>query len=89
MNINTNYGTNGVTGPSTPKSVAKKADQSTAGVSLEGFSALQATLSAVPDVRPEAVDRAKQLISDPSYPSAGIIKQLSVFLAQNLSSTQH
>lgn len=47
--------------------------------------ALEAALKDIPDVRPEAVDRARDLISDPNYPSADTISRLSTFLATNLT----
>jgi hypothetical protein len=55
-------------------------------VSLEGSAGLDRALASVPDVRPEAVSRAKALIADPNYPSARNLKQLSGFLAQHLLS---
>jgi hypothetical protein len=88
MNINSNFSTKEVTGTSPTKPVVKRNSQSVGSVSLDGSSALDAALGAVPDVRPEAVDRAKQLINDPNYPSQDVIKKLSSFLAQNLSSQQ-
>ncbi len=47
---------------------------------------MDAALKSLPDSRPEAVERAKQLISDPSYPSQDMVKQLSQFLTANLKS---
>lgn len=89
MNINSNFSTNGVTGPSSTKTAVKRTTAPAAsGVSLEGTSALEASLRAIPDVRPEAVDRARTLINDPTYPSQAVLKQISNFLAKNLTSEQ-
>ena len=56
--------------------------------SFPGAAALESALGKVPDVRSEAVARAQQLIADPGYPSAGMVKQLSTFLASRLTAPQ-
>jgi hypothetical protein len=51
-------------------------------------SALDKSLAGVPDVRSDAVARAKALISDSSYPSAAVVKQLAGFMANKFSSVE-
>lgn len=58
--------------------------QETSSGSFAGASALESALGLVPDVRPEAVARAKQLIADPTYPSAQTLRRASDFLAKKL-----
>jgi hypothetical protein len=74
MEINTNLTAGGVSNltPAKQRSVA----------------ALEVSLNGVPDVRPEAVDRARQLIADPNYPSADTIKTLAGFFADKLSTPE-
>ena len=43
--------------------------------------ALEARLAATPDVRPEVVERAKQLIGDPTYPPSEAIQRIATLLA--------
>ena len=80
MNVS---GVNGPTPPGRPASAAKTAADT---ASFTRSAAVEAALKGLPDSRPEAVDRAKQLISDANYPSAAVVKQLSQFLAANLKS---
>lgn len=47
--------------------------------------ALDGALNRIPDVRSEAVGRARSLINDPDYPSADIVSKLSDFLAAKLT----
>jgi hypothetical protein len=68
-------------GRSTPP--AKSATDDT---SFTSSSALEAALKITPDVRPSAVDRAKELISNPNFPSADTIKKLAGFFADKLTS---
>jgi hypothetical protein len=62
------------------------APRTTSADPFESSNALDGALQSVPDVRSDAVDRAKQLINDPNYPSADTIKKLSSFLADKLTS---
>lgn len=69
---------------------AKRSAPAAASAAAEGAfadsTALDASLKGTPDVRPEAVERAKALISDPNYPSADTVAKLSNFLAAKLQS---
>jgi hypothetical protein len=86
MEINTSMNVSGINGstPSGRPPAAAKAAPDTA--SFTRSEAMDAALKSLPDSRPEAVERARQLISDPSYPSPGVVKQLSQFLTANLNS---
>jgi hypothetical protein len=46
-------------------------------IHIDKASALRSNLQQVPEIRPEVVERAKALAADPSYPSDGIIRQIS------------
>jgi hypothetical protein len=86
MEIKTSMNVSGVNGPTPsgrPAAPARKAGDT---ASFARSAAVEAALKSLPDIRPEAVDRAKQLISDPNYPPAATVKQLSQFLAANLPS---
>ena len=52
---------------------------------LSNTAALQGALQKSPATRPDAVARAKELLADPSYPSAAVIDQTADLLAKNLS----
>jgi hypothetical protein len=44
--------------------------------SPEHSAALKAALTAQPEIRPDVVERARLLASDPSYPSPAILRQV-------------
>jgi hypothetical protein len=46
-------------------------------VHIDKASTLRTSLQAVPEVRPEVVQRARALAADPAYPSDGVISQIS------------
>jgi hypothetical protein len=94
MEIDSNMRTGGINGPaasrrtgttSSTKSSGPGAAKATDNASFAGAAGIEGALQAVPDVRPEAVDRARTLINDPSYPPPETIKQLSGFLASRIS----
>jgi hypothetical protein len=87
MEINTNLPAAGVTNltPAKQRSPAA-APTADSGASFASTNALNVALKQVPDVRSDAVDRARDLINDPNYPSADTIKKLSSFLAGKLQS---
>jgi len=53
-------------------------------MTLTGTDALDQSLQAAPTVRPEKVARAKALLSDPTYPSAGVLSRVADLLTQHL-----
>lgn len=87
MEINTKINTTGVNNLPAGKRSVSSAPTDAPDTSFAGSSALEAALKSTPDVRTSAVDRARELISDPNYPSADTIKQLANFLADKLTSS--
>ncbi len=88
MEINTNLNTGGVSGANPPGRPASPARPAGNGVSFASSEALDKALKSLPDSRQDAVERAKALVNDPSYPSSDTLKKLSQFLAANLSATE-
>jgi hypothetical protein len=86
-NVNINRFNNaGSVKTGSPKSPAVA--QETATGSFDGASALESALGSVPDVRPEAVSRARELIADTTYPSPQTLRKVSDFLAKKLLSAE-
>jgi hypothetical protein len=56
------------------------------GASFTDSTNLEAALKNLPASRPEAVERAKQLITDPNYPAPGLIGKVANLLASNIGS---
>lgn len=52
--------------------------------SFEGAAALDRSLRASPEVRPEAVQRAQQLIQDTGYPSAQVLQRVAGLLVAHI-----
>ena len=46
--------------------------------------ALEQSLKEIPTVRPEAVDRAANLLSDANYPSNEVLNRVATVLSQNI-----
>jgi hypothetical protein len=46
-------------------------------VSTELSSKVRASLESMPEIRPEVVERGRQLLSDPNYPSADIMRKIA------------
>jgi hypothetical protein len=84
-NINSSGGIDGVTRQQRSKVAANAV---VPDGSFASSTALEGALKQVPDARPEAIARARELINDPQYPSADTIKKLSNFLAAKLTSSQ-
>ncbi|MFA6544193.1 MAG: hypothetical protein WCS99_07190 [Limisphaerales bacterium] len=53
--------------------------------SFEGRAKLDAALASTPEVRPEVVARARELVSKPSYPPREILDRIANLLAIELS----
>jgi hypothetical protein len=86
MKVNMNINTAGVNVPPAINHPAKPAKVAGDGVSFEGSAALDEAVKGLPDSRPEAVDRARELINNPNYPSQETVGRLSQFLATKLTS---
>ena len=53
-------------------------------MSFENTQALEQTLKETPTVRPEAVNRAAALLSDPNYPTDEVLNRVATLLSQNI-----
>jgi hypothetical protein len=87
MEIDTKINTTGVNNLTPARRSVAAAPSAAPDSSFASSSALEAALKNTPDVRASEVDRARELISDPNYPSSGTINQLAGFLADKLTST--
>lgn len=75
------------TNPVSQPSVRREAVQPAASaMSFENTQALEQSLREIPTVRPEALDRAAALLSDPNYPSDEALDQVATVLSQNIKS---
>jgi hypothetical protein len=54
---------------------------------LAAWPVLQQTLQSLPDSRPDAVARAKQLIADPDYPPQEMIERMAYAFVRSLAFT--
>jgi hypothetical protein len=86
VKIDTNMNVSGVNGPIPPGRSAAAAKTALDTASFSGAAGVDASLASLPDSRPEAVERARQLINDPTYPSSQVVKQISQFLTPQLIS---
>lgn len=86
MEISNNMNVSGVNGFVPPGRSAAAARTASDTASFTGSATVEADLKNLPDIRPEAVDRAKQLIGDTHYPSSAMVRQLSQFLSSHLKS---
>ncbi len=88
MNVQRSSGPNPSTGISAsgfkPAVPPKVEDQA----SFQNSAALNHTLSSTPDVRPEVVTRAKDLVSSTIYPPPRVIRQISTLLAMGIASQE-
>ena len=77
------------TNPVSQSSVRRESVQPAASaMSFENTQALEQTLTEIPTVRPEAVDRATALLSDANYPSDETLDRVATVLSQNINSRQ-
>jgi hypothetical protein len=58
---------------------------STDAASFSGSEALSSTLQSLPNSRPEAVEQAKGLVSNPDYPPPVVIKKISNLIAAHIN----
>jgi hypothetical protein len=87
MEINNNMKVGAVNGVISAKRSPAVARTSGVTDPFASSTALESALKSLPDSRPEAVDRARDLINDPSYPSADVVKKLSSFLTDKLTAS--
>ena len=88
MNVQPSSGQNPTTGISAsgfkPAVPPKAEDQA----SFQNSEALNNALNSTPDVRPEVVTRAKDLVSSSIYPPPRVIRQISTLLAIGIASQE-
>ena len=86
MEVNTNISSGGVGGITPPKWSAPAAQRPVATDSFASSNAIDSALKNLPASRPDAVARARELVADPTYPSADTLRQVSSLLARQLTS---
>jgi hypothetical protein len=85
MEVNTSFSAGGV-GGITPRKLTAPATQTPAAPdSFASSNALERAVRNLPASRPDAVARAAEMVADPTYPSAGILRQVSHLLADRLT----
>lgn len=62
-----------LSGPALQRSQAPRPDQ----ISTESAAFLRAELQRQPEIRPEVVERARALASDPTYPSQDVLQKVA------------
>jgi hypothetical protein len=88
MEVEFNAGLTGNT-PVSQSPVRREPAQSAASaMSFDNTQALEQTLKETTTVRPEAVNRAATLLSDPNYPSDEVMDRVATALAQNITGQQ-
>ena len=84
MQVKPNQNTGSISPVSIHRAEVRRVQPAAEQVNLEGATAVNRTLEATPQVRPEVVDRARQLLGAPTYPPRETIVRLSHLLAMNL-----
>jgi len=88
MEISSNINIGSVNGTATPKrpkaARVSDGDGDQDQVMLNNSTAVQKALDNTPASRPDVVARARQLISDPSYPGPDVTRQVSQLLANKI-----
>jgi hypothetical protein len=73
---------------STVQSRAQKPPPKTDSVRLDQSARLDRSLAATPEIRSEAVQRARELIADTTYPSKETLGKVAMLLAANIGASQ-
>jgi hypothetical protein len=84
MKINPNTNPVRVDGAQPQKPAAPATLPSAEVDAFAGSTAINSALRNSPDSRPDAVDRARELINDPDYPDSSTIRQISQLLARQI-----
>ncbi|HXD01242.1 MAG TPA: hypothetical protein VN048_18030 [Verrucomicrobiae bacterium] len=84
MKINPNTDPVRVGGAQPPKPAASATPAVAEADAFASSTAVNSALRNSPDSRPEAVDRARELINDPSYPGTDTLRKISQFLADQI-----
>jgi hypothetical protein len=77
-----------LSGPGGSQTVARQASTTSTDAALphKRAQALEQTLRDAPQVRPEAVERARALVADVKYPPEEILDRLAALLAAHIQS---
>jgi hypothetical protein len=86
MEINTNLKAGGVGSPTPPARAAAAAAVVGDTSTFTSTAAIEKALASLPDVRAEAVERARTLTSQVSYPPLETIRKISKLLAIKIPS---
>jgi len=84
MRVNPNSGLSSVTKSST-KSTGQSPSLGQDKLTLDSANALNAALQQTPDVRPDKLAQAQNLINDPKFPPDEIIRAISRLLASHIN----
>jgi len=69
--------------PQRPVQAEKTQEAPGSGVSaVDRHQELVKKLADLPEIRPEAVERGKQLVADPEFPSAAVVDRVAELLAE-------
>jgi len=86
MEVNTNLSAVSVGGIAPQKPAAPAARTTAASDAFARSNALSSAVNNLPASRPDAVALARELASDPNYPPASVMRQVSALLAESLVS---
>lgn len=87
IRLNTNIGP--VSKPTDTSSKGKVGQTGSDGVAFDSSQALESSLAATPDIRPDVVARGRSLAADPAYPPAETINKISNLLAMHLREAEN
>jgi hypothetical protein len=88
MEIKPNYQAASVDPTQAGRPAAKPAKSDDQSVDFSGSQRLEENLRNLPDVRPEVVQRGRELVSDSNYPPPEGIRRISQLLAINFSESE-
>jgi hypothetical protein len=85
MHIQPNQNTGGLSPAGMNRVEFRRSEIVNRAVNFEATDAVRKALRDTPDVRPEVVEAARQMIGQPTYPPRETINKLSQLLAMRLS----
>ncbi|MBL9137224.1 MAG: hypothetical protein JNK85_15230 [Verrucomicrobiales bacterium] len=84
MEVQSNHPAGGINPASTVRTEARRTKEPTEQVNFAQSAAVEQALQKTPEIRTEAVDRAKALVGSINYPPPETIRRLSNLLAMHL-----
>ena len=88
MEIPQNSNLSNLAGPQWRRAEGKRVPDDQQSVAFENSAALEKRLAALPTQRAAEIDRARQLIRDPQYPSTEAVGRIANLLASKLAGRQ-